>query len=180
MPFPLLATAIVGSGVLGSILGNRKAARTGTSTPIEPKEFTPLRDVLLQQAMRRANMATPTGALQARGINNINQNADLFRQALENRLTSQGLANSPVAGSAMAQAESKRFGDISGFQNIDLPLLEQEYGNRNLQSALQVFNSRRTGMETVNPGSPTGAGFSSAAELLAFLYGQGAFAGAGA
>ena len=161
-------------GVLGSIFSNKKSARQQTS--IEPKEYAPLRDMLLQQAQSR--LQPPSELMpgyEATGIRNINTNSDLARQSLENRLGASGLLGSGVHGAGLTSLETRRFGDINDLQNIELPqLLEQLYGQRQ-QQALGVYNQRVPGTQL--PGSAVGSALTTASELLAYLYGSGALGG---
>jgi len=170
--------AISGIGALGSIFGGSKKARTSTMTPIESPEYNPLRDALMKQAMARIGSTTPLEGYEAGGIQTINRNAELQRQLLNNSLTARGLSTSPVAGVAETNLDTGRMEEISRFQN-SLPLLQRELQNQDWQQGLQLFGQRRTGTETVNPGSAVGSGLTSAAGLLAYLYGSGAFGGGG-
>lgn len=177
---PFLPAIIGAAGSVGSALISRTGARTQTSKPLEPPEFSPLRDSLMKQAMGRLN--SPSGlapGFEATGLQNINQNAGLAQQSLENRLGGAGLLGSGIHGAGLSNLETRRFGDVNRLQNIEIPRLERDFQNQDFQSALQLYGARNPGTQTVLPGSAAGSGIGTAAELLAFLYGSGAFGGKG-
>lgn len=226
IPFiPLIAS---GLGLAGDVLGGRKSARTqteqtggtseyersgttemtgrreGTSTTsfLDQPEYRGLRDLLLALSTERlaSPSALPEGYL-AEGIQNLNRGSGLAQQALENRLSAAGLSGSAVHGAGLGDIEQRRFGEIGRLENIEMPRLEREFRNQDLDFALRLFGMQRptetteysdllnnltqttesgenvsTGTgTTVFPGSPLGTGLGSAGELLAKLYGEGFF-----
>ena len=173
---PFLPMIISAAGGIGSAILDKKKNRQ--QTPIEQPEFSPLRDQLLQTAMKRLQSPSTLGpGFEATGIRNINTNADLSRQSMENRLGGAGLLGSGIQGAGLNNLEMRRFGDINDLQNIEIPRLERSFANEDIGLATNIFNSRKTGVQM--PGSAVGSGLSTAAELLAYLYGRGAFNGKG-
>ena len=168
--------ALTAASAIGGALGGRKSARTTTYN--DPQEYIPLRDRLIRYNMDKLGSPTslPGGFIEG-GIQNINQNADLSRQNLENSLTARGLSNSPVAASGLMNAQTTRIGQINRFQNIEAPLFEQNLRQQDYQNASGLFGMRNPAV--TGPGSVAGGAFGSAAEMLAYLYGSGAFGGGG-
>jgi hypothetical protein len=175
---PWLTTATAGLGALGAIggaLSSTKKAKTSTSTPIEPPEFAGLRDMLIARAKSglAPGSALPAGFIEG-GIGNINRTADASRMNLDNSLTARGLSSSPIAGAGLINQEIARQGRINRFQNVDAPAYDQQLQQQNFTNAAGVFDSRRTGTESVGAGpGPAGGAFMGAAEILAKLYGSG-------
>ena len=64
-----------------------------------------------------------------------------------------------------------------------LPLIERQFQQEDLASALQLLGMGQQGSKTVTEGnlggSRLGGGISGLASMLGFLYGQGAFGGGG-
>lgn len=195
MPFPialpLLAKILPPAiGAIGSILGSRKSARTGTSgysqtttSGVDP-QYSPLQAKLIEMVMARIGSpsALPAGYA-AGGIGSINRVSNLLRQRRENDLTSRGLAGSPVAASADATAETGRGASLAEFLN-SLPLVERDMRNEDLTFAQRVLalaprTTTSTGSgERVAAGDPLATGVSSLAEILGELFGKGALGSA--
>ena len=177
MPFGgLLTAAIVGTGALVGGLKGRKSANQQTA--IEPPEYTGLRDLLISTATKRLSSPSSLGpGFEATGIRTINQNADLTQQSLENRLGAAGLLGSGVHGAGLTNLETRRFGDINDLSNIEIPRLERELSNQDIDLATRIFNQRVPGVQYPSAGGFGGAlqGGASAAGLLATLYGMGVF-----
>ena len=182
-------------GAIGGALGQTRAARTSTreqqnqsqftNLPMEAPGYGPLGDMLRRSALTRiTGSALPAGFVEG-GISNINRAGDLGNLALSNELTARGLSQSPVAATALTNTGIARQGEINQLENVTAPMLEEELRNRNFQNALNLYSRggvgttgtrTSTGKETaVAAGSPLAGAFSSAAELLAYLYGSGAF-----
>jgi hypothetical protein len=190
VPIPLLATlGILGGSAVAGALSNTKGARTSTSsstntiTPTFAPEFKTLSDMLRFRAEDRLRNSVDMGGYQASGVANINDAFAGIQQASDNNLTSRGLATSPVAGAVGANLQTARGGSIAEFLNT-IPLLQRQLQDQDTASALNVLNIGRgttsTGTGTgVAPGSAAGGAFGSAAEMLAFLAGQGLLGGGG-
>ena len=86
---------------------------------------------------------------QASGIQGINQNSDLQKQAVDSIMASRGLATSPVTGTALANLENSRFGQINQF-NQQLPLLQNDLIGKNLGEAAGFFNLIPKNISTLN------------------------------
>lgn len=139
---------------------------------LESRGSTGLRGELVSRATDKLNSPTalPEG-YESTGISNINSIHDLIGQSLQNKLTQRGLGGSPNESSVLAKSELARGGDISRFSN-SIPLLELDYQNRDMNSAANVLGAAGNGST-----SNVGSGIMSAVEMLAELYGSGAFGG---
>jgi hypothetical protein len=170
---PIVAPLIMGGlSALGGIFGNKK--QTQTSMPKVNPAYTPIQQALISSIMERLRSPSslPSG-YEAGQIRDINNTYGLAGQNLSNRLTARGLGSSPVAATGLTNMGIARAGQISTMQGT-LPLLERQMQNEDLSMAGNVL---RTGMgqETTTPSNMVGGAFTSAANMLAFLYGQGSF-----
>lgn len=173
MPAGLAIPAIMtGVSAVGGALSGRKSANTTTYN--DPKEYIPLRDRLIKYNMDRLNSPTalPPGYIEG-GIQNINRGSDAVKANLENLLTARGLSNSPAAVPALLKQEMNRQGAINKFENIDAPAYEQNLRQLDYSNAAQLFGMRNPSV--TGPNTATGGAFNNASEMLAFLYGSGAF-----
>lgn len=168
-----LPAALGGAAAVGGALSNTQGARTTTSTPTFGPEYSTLAGLLRSRAEDRLRTGTDLGGYTANGISGINNAFGGVKQTIDNNLTSRGLGTSPVAGAVDANAELARAGNISQFLN-NLPLLQRQLQTEDMNAAGDVLNMGR-GTSTVLPGSAAGSAFGSAAEMLAFLHGQGIF-----
>jgi len=174
MPLPaIVAPLIMAAGsALGGAFANKK--QTTTSTPTVSPEYSPLQAALLKSVMARlsAPYSLPTG-YEAGQIKNINQTYGAAGQNLANRLTARGMGSSPVAANAFTNMAMGRAGQISTMQ-AGLPLLERQLQTDDLSMAGNLLRTG-TGQSMTTPGNMTGGAFTSAADMLAYLYGKGAF-----
>ena len=172
-----LPAALGGASVAGGLLEGRKGARTQTTSQT-PGQFGEIGELLKQKYQQKLTSpsALPAG-YETTGIGNINQTYDLINESLRNKLTSRGLTGSPNEAAVMGRSELQRGGDIVRFQN-QLPLLERDLQEQDLANAMKLYYGG-TGTETVLPGSALGSGLSQGADILAYLYGSGAFGGGG-
>lgn len=191
MPFPLLIPLLTtaASGIAGA-LSNKKSARTGeqsgtsTTMPVENHAYATLGDMLRARATERLRSSMDLSGLEASGISDINSTFDPVEMSVNNSLTSRGLGTSPVAGAADATLGAARGGSIAQWLN-QLPTLKRQYQNEDFNAANMVFAGRPLGQTTqqqgtvVQPGSVAGGGIGSAAEMLAFMAGQGLLGGGG-
>lgn len=167
-------------------MSNKKSARTGeqtnTTMPVEPPGYATLGDLLRSRAEQRLRSQFDTSGIEAGGIQDINSTFDPISMSVNNSLTSRGLAGSPVAGSADATLGAARGSQIAQFLNT-LPQLRRQYENQDFAAASSLYNARPMGSTqhgtVINPGSAAGGAFGSAAEMLAFLAGQGMLSGGG-
>ena len=178
MAFPALiplitkAAPLVTAGIstLGQVLGNRKAARTSTSTPTIPAPYQPLADILRKRAEERLQSSVDLSGYQAGGIQDINQAFSGVQQSIANDLTRRGLASSPTAGTAMTNVELARGGNIAQFLNT-LPLLQRQMQGQDIGLAQSVLNPQM-GMTSVGAGSAAGAGLDDLSSWLGYLFRQ--------
>lgn len=170
---PVLAT--IGSGVAGAL---SSGPQTTTVTPNENPAYATLGDMLRQRAKQRLAGSFDLGGYTASGIGNINEAFTGFGDTLNNELTSRGLASSPVAASAMSNADIARRGNIAQFLNT-LPQVQRQIESQNFNDAAGFYNAAPQGQTQVTeqPGGALAGGIGSAAEMLAFLAGQGLIGG---
>lgn len=186
MPGFLLPLAIAaGSGIAGA-LSNRKSARTGesvgtsTTTFNEPSGYSTLGDLLRGRAESRLREQFDMSGIESSGITGINDAFAGAGESLNNSLTARGLGTSPVAGAGLTRLETGRAGSIAEFLQ-SLPLLRRQMENEDFAQANDFYSRRPLGQTTTQtgtftqPGSALGSGLGSAAEMLAFLKGQGIF-----
>lgn len=169
----LVPTTAMGLSLAGGLLSGTKGARQKTYP--DPPEYAGLRDLMMRYTMDR--LKTPRElqpSYETQGFRNINRNADLVRQSLENRMAAVGLRGFPVYGAGLTDLETRRFGDINTYENISLPQLMEDFYNQRLGQGLQLFNQRVPGVQAA--GSAAGNALMSASQLLAYMYGSGAFA----
>ncbi len=156
MPFfiPALISGI--AGLAGGLLNRPKEITkdsTGTSSnafssgtsgsfynsPTMDPMQSRMRDFLLQDYYTRAQGGDINHFLDAyktMGVGGINRTSDMAQQNLSNSLAARGLSFSPVAGTALANAEQSRVGQINEL-NTSLPLL----GEQMKQSRLTDFSN---------------------------------------
>lgn len=178
--FPLaIPLALGGASFLGGLFG-KGGKKTSTTMPQLDPAYSGLQSTLLPMIMKRLQQgsALPAGYGEAR-TSEINSGYRNARTALSNRLAARGLSQSPIAGSGEATLEGQRFGDITRMKQ-SLPLIERQFGQEDLASALELLQLGRGSTTTeMGGGSRLGGGISSLATMLGFLYGQGAFGGEG-
>ena len=203
LPFVMPAVGL-GLTALGSLFNKKKAAQqtsnqtqtgttssTSTTAPtVLGPEYASLQSAIMPSIMRR--IQSPTGlprGYEEQGINKINRTFDVGRMALDNRLTSNGLGRSPVAGAGMSNMERGRVSSIADFQT-ELPMVARDMQNQDLALAMQQMDFGRSlaGHSTSTTGNTTGTstgklddgsgggGFlGNMSSMLGWLIGQGAF-----
>lgn len=75
----------------------------------------------------------------AQQTQNINNNANLQKQALDNIMASRGLATSPVSGTAQAGVEAQRIGNITNLQQ-SVPLMQNQLDLSNMGAAANFMS----------------------------------------
>ncbi len=168
---PTIASA--GIGAIGGALGNTQGARTSTSTPTIAPGYQSLAQLLQQRAMQRLNTDTNLSGFQSTGLENIGQSFRNAQTGLNANLTARGLATSPVAAAAQARLGVAQAGQNAQFMNT-IPLIQRQFQNEDMANALGQVTQLGRGTSNVGAGSALAGGFSSAAELLAYLQGKGA------
>lgn len=174
MPF-WIPLALAAGSAIGGALANKKKD-TASTLPQTVPEYQPLQDVILKQIMGR--LTNPGGLPQsyaAEGVQGINHTYDLVSQGLSNNLTSRGLSTSPIAGSAIANLERGRAGDINHFQ-ASLPLVARGLQDDDLSRAINVLGLGRgtTSTGTTSSGGGVGGAATNLSQMLGYLYGTGA------
>jgi hypothetical protein len=140
--------------------------------------YSPLQQQILQMTRNRLNTSADLSGYAAQGTQNLNKNYDLINQSQSNNLTARGLGTSPVAGAVDARRENARIGDISGFQN-QIPLLQRQLQAQDLASAQGVLGLGRGSTTTGSEGGGAAGAATNLAQMLGYLYGQGAFQNTG-
>ncbi len=174
---PIIGPAIGAIGAIGGALSNTEGARTSTSTPTITPGYQSLAQLLQKRAMDRLNSSTDMSGFTSNGLENIGQSFRNANVTTNANLTARGLGTSPVAGAVIARSNIARAGANAGFMNT-VPLIQRDFQNQDMADALSQVTQLGRGTTGVAPGSPVAGGFSSAAELLAYLQGKGAL-GAG-
>ena len=173
MPLPFLAPILMtaGSAIAGA-LSNKK--KTTTTTPEYSAEFSPIKDALISNIMSRLQQpsALPRGYAEG-NIRGINQTYTQAGQGLANKLTARGLGQSPIAGQAMTNLALGRAGSIAEMK-VGMPMAERTFRNQDLAMGQSILNMGK-GVSSTDPGNMLGGAFTSAADMLAYLYGKGAF-----
>lgn len=143
--------------LLNSIFSqSNQQQQTQTTTP----NLSPATQTLLDKLIGSfSSIAKPVDmrGYQASGIQGINTGADLNRQAVDNIMASRGLATSPAAGTADANIEANRIGQINSL-NSSLPLLSNQLNLANLNAAGGFFSQIPKGSTTTGSvlGTQTG------------------------
>lgn len=170
-----------GAGIAGA-LSNTQGARTGqqtnTTMPVENPAYASLGELLRSRAMQRLNSSMDMSGYEANGIRDINSTFSPISTSVNNSLTSRGLATSPVAGAADATLGAARGSSIAQYL-ATLPQIQRQMQNEDFSAAAGLYSAAPRGSTqsgtVINPGSAVGSGIGSAAELLAYLHGQGLF-----
>ncbi len=168
----------IGLSAAGGALSNTQGARTGTAAPTIAPGYQSLADLLKARAMARLNMGTDMGGFKAAGVNNINGAFSNAAMGTNAGLEARGLATSPVAAAVAGHANTARAASIAEFLNT-VPLIQRQLQNEDMANATSQVRNFGVGQQTVAPGSPVAGGFTSAAEMLAYLNGKGVLNGMG-
>lgn len=204
---------MLGLSALGGWLGNRKAtteqaqqnnARTQgrsytntTNLSSSDPRLSGLSSSLLDQIAGRYtdNLAKDPDlkGYEAGQISNVNQNAAIKQQLIEEQLASRGITGAAV-GTAVNNADASRFSDITKIRQ-QTPILAQQMLNDKIAIGTNLFNSIPYGTESANygevdtttdnrtesfgtgtntdPGNQLGGLTQSLGDMLAYLYGSG-------
>ena len=172
MPAFLLPLGMMAASAISGYMANKK--KTTTTTPTYGPEFSPLKNALITQIMARLNQtsALPQG-YETGQVRDINKTYGAAEQTLANRLTARGMGSSPVAANALTNMQLGRAGSIAEMQS-SLPMVERTFRNQDMAMGQSVLGMGK-GVASTDPGNPWGGAFQSGAEMLAYLYGKGAF-----
>jgi hypothetical protein len=143
---------------LNSLLSSQQqgtSSNTSTTTP----NLSPSTQSLIDNLTKRyASLSTPSlSGYQAQQTQGINRSADLQKQSVNNIMASRGLAQSPVSGTAEANVEARRIGQINNL-NASLPLLKNQLDVSNLGAATNFLNAVPHGTTTTSGGTTSQAG----------------------
>jgi len=200
--FPLaIPLALSGISALGGLLGNRKKTLEttqdtkstenldSTNQPVYDPQQQIMRSLLMNQFLGRTEDDNDYfGGYQREGIGNINQQADLNDEAIQNILASRGLGRTTAGANSLIGNQLNRGRQISSLNN-QIPLMADARRRQNLLDASGFFGqlpvgSHVTGTNTrtssskgtqTDPGNPLGGMFGNLAGTLSGLYGAGAF-----
>jgi hypothetical protein len=134
-----------------STVGQTESTGTSTTTPNLSPQAQQLLQQLTQSYSKFARPVDLTG-YQAGQIQDINRSSDLQSEAVNNIMAARGLSNSPAAGTALANVQGQRFGDITKL-NQSLPMLGNQLNLQNLNAAGGFFSSIPYGTTTGTSGS---------------------------
>ena len=129
----------------GSVTGS--STSSGFSSPNLDPATMDFRNQLIQKYLASLSSDPNLSGYAATQTKNINQNADIQQQLLQNNLASRGLSYSPVAALAPAAGDQNRLNQISSFQGT-LPLLAQQLADTHLSNAANFFHSIPYGTTT--------------------------------
>lgn len=137
-----------GGGSQSSSWSNTIQKIDQTQTPFVTPEYANLGSLLRGNLEQRLGRPTglPFGYLEG-GIRDINATHAQGQRALENRLGSAGLLDSPAAAAAYSNLIGNRMSDISKFRT-DAPLTARNLQNEDLNAALQVISALGRGQRT--------------------------------
>jgi hypothetical protein len=139
-------------------------------------EYGPLQQLMIQRATDK--LRNPTGlpaGYETGGINAINDTFDTGQQTLENTLSARGLSRSPIGGTPLARMQGNRLSSISNFRT-NLPLVQRQLQQEDQASAFDLLRLGNGSTSTFNTsGNAAGGTMEGLAQMLGFLYGQGAF-----
>ena len=200
--FPLaIPLAISGISALGGLLSNRKKTLEttqdfkstdnidSTNMPTYDPQQQIMRSLLMNQFLGRTEDDSDFfRGYQREGIGNINQQANLNDESIQNLLANRGLGRTSAGASALIGNQLNRGRQISSLNN-QIPLMADARRRQNLMDASGFFGQlpvgqHVTGMNTrvgsskgtqTDPGNPMGGLFGNLAGTLSGLYGMGAF-----
>lgn len=117
-------------------LSNLTSRNTGTttSTPTLGGPQESLMDQLTRQYSNLAGSNQNLAPYAAQQTQMINRNSNLQSQAVQNAMAARGLSTSPVSGTAEANIQAQRVGQISNMLS-GIPLLQQQLKTQNLGAA---------------------------------------------
>lgn len=171
---------------------NTSSSGSGSSQPLYDDTQLAARDDIFRRLLGRLNTDPSMAGYSAEGLQNINNTSDARQQVLQGILSARGI-NGPQAAYAMGNQESNRLSQQTQFLN-QIPLLRDELQRRNLTDYTNFFRSlpvgntyntnqsgtNQTNQHTEGNGSIVtpggiGQGVNNFADILAGLYGSGAF-----
>lgn len=146
---------------------------------------------LITKYLAMLNQDPDLSGYRAGGIGDINRLADVRNRNINETMAAHGISG-PALGTSLINSENNRTGDITKFSQ-GIPLMAQQLNLGNLNAAgnfaaglpeSQMTNFNNTENSTQNtqqtgnvnqPGNMLGGLFGGAGNMLAYLYGNGAF-----
>lgn len=174
---------LAGTGALGGALSGSKGARTSTSSTVPTMDpaYSPIQQKLIDMIMGNLNTGGLPAGFEEQGISGINDTYKNITQSIGNKLASQGLTGSPVAGNAMATTELNRAGDVSRWET-SLPTVARLFQNQDMSQAMQLLGLGK-GFNTTSVGAGSQAGSALAGSgvgtMLGYLTSKGKFGDGG-
>lgn len=166
------ALLFAGGSALSGLLGG--GDKKSSTTPQIEEQYRPLLSNLYYTYLDKLkNPGADLSGYAGTGVSNINSVYDLAKMVRSNNLTRRGLSTSPVAAVADEMGDSARIGKIAEFQNT-LPLMQRQFQQENQSGALNLIRTLMGQQQTVQ-GNPAGDAANSTMDMLAYLYGKGAF-----
>lgn len=170
--------ALTGLAGVGGIFANRAGKSTQTSS--QTTQLTPEQIALLSSLngqYTNLNTDPDLSGYEAGQVSDINHQSNLHMQALQENLAYRGITGAAEAN-AEANVDSQRFGDITKLHQ-SIPLLRNQIQTQNLNTGIGLFGAQPRNVSTSTTGTTSanklGGGISNAANVLAYLYGKGAF-----
>lgn len=192
---------IAGIGALGGLFGNRSSKQQ--TTGLQQSNFSNLSMPALSEEGKGVLYPTADAFLanlgkdpdlsgyRANQQQDINQLGDARSKMLNFEFNRRGISqNSPQAMAYQMQNENQRFADTTHLNNA-IPLLAQQILQDKIKQGIDLFSTIPHGTyntggsntaqqgEVTNPGNMLGGAFGNLGEILAYLFGQGAFGGGG-
>lgn len=112
---------------------------------------------LIRRYSGLANQSTNLTPYQAQQTQGINRNSQLQSQAVNNIMAARGLSTSPVAGTAEANIQANRVGQINNLAQ-SIPLLQHQLALENLNAAGGFMSQIPRGVSTQTAGESTQQG----------------------
>ena len=132
-----------------------------TSTPNLDSAGQSLEPFITEAARNLVNGGfNPTSYISS-GVNNINRNSELQKQAIDSIMAARGLSTSPVSATAAVKADQNRLNQISDLEN-NAPIIANQIAQQNLATANSAFNSLPRGV--TSNGTSTGTSDTSASQ----------------
>lgn len=124
---------------LATLMGTSATSGTGTTTTGYGTQGTALSANILPVLNSLMQGSTNLAPYEAQQTQQINTNAGLQSQQVNNEMAARGLATSPVAATAAANINAQRTGAITGMQE-QIPLIQQQLQTQNIGTAGNILN----------------------------------------
>ncbi len=139
--------------------GNQQGQTFGSSTP----QLNPLQQSLAalfsRGAMDQFNQGTNLAPYTSAGLQQIQGQGQQNSRAIANNLANRGLSFSPAAGAATTQNQLNTGNQMQGFLQ-QIPLLQHQLQQGNLQQLMQAFSTQPYGQDTSGTSNVNTSGMS--------------------